>query len=169
MQFLSFHRIEKTLCWCLTKTILYEVFLQGLFNCIGSKNIYFYICRNWCTRGKGEKLFFVWCSPKICEMWYCSHNILDSSFTFCDLSSFVISMLSWCGTLRVIDHTTNIQHPLKQLSSAVVVHIQRWYTAKMSNISCFHLHKNGICLSIILYCGTIIGFYLMAIVGNFMG
>ena len=62
VSFVSAYR-KKTLCWCVTKTILSEVFPQGLSYCIGLKNIYFYIC-----------------SPRICGMRYCGHNILDSSF-----------------------------------------------------------------------------------------
>ena len=73
----------------------------------------------------------------------------------------------WHSGSLIIPETSSILS--NNLALADVVRIQRWYTAKLSNIPCFHLHKNQICLSVILYCGTIIGFYLMAIVGNFMG
>ena len=67
-------------------------------------------------------------------MRYCSHNILDSSFTFSDLSSIEISMFPAVGQsgLLIIPQTSSTLS--NKLALADVVRTQRYCVAKFSNI-----------------------------------
>ena len=121
---------------------------------------------HWYSRSKWEKLLFVWCFPRICETWYCSQNLLDSSFALSDLSSMDISILSSCGPLRVIYHTTTSFH-FKRLRSGrccayPTLICKYWF----SSVHVIYLHKNKICLSVIFYCRIIMKFCIMVIIGN---
>ena len=58
-------------------------------------------------------------------MLYCSHNILDSSFTLSDLSSIEISMFPAVGQSGSLIILQTSSTPLNKLALADVVRTQR--------------------------------------------
>lgn len=117
-----------------------------------------------------KSLSLVWCSPRIFKIWYYCHNLLDSPFLF----------LTWPASRSLcspaVGHSRSLIRP--QTSSIFSKKTWLWKILCAYNIniqqSCkathaIHLYKIKIYSNITLYCGVIMEFNFMAIVGNFKG